>query len=152
MKNYKGLLFLSGALFVASLAQAQTQTPDRVSRTSTTNPTKSMKVENVEEKKTTDKAEKEEKFVWSYSVVEVYGKAGEYTVMFEKPSGEMTPDMKRTLMMTERIQAASNTFKSEMDILQMFTDMEMELITVLVEESPKGPKKVFYTRRKSPVQ
>lgn len=88
---------------------------------------------------------------WQYSIAHVSVEDGEVTVQMERPKAEPKTEqaaraMKMQMKNASAIRAAATDFKTEIDVLNYFSLMGMELVTVLPQGSFDSTKKIYYLK------
>lgn len=137
---FRMCLLLAGSLFFLTNANAQSD------MTSKKKKEKSKKETTVQADE--DQDEEEVEYYWSYTVLEVAGKPGDLTIIFDKnalnSNFKMNPE---EIEIAKKAAAGGLKFNSEMEFLSFMSSDKYELISVVNVINKNVPTTKMYFRK-----
>lgn len=133
--NYlKGILFSLVFAFVIQVAQAQKND----SKTEMIKKSKSLNVRDAEVQENVSK--------WMYSIALVSKADKGFKVRFLEPSNPETVAERENMILRKKFMEIANKITSEVDLINLFSSMGMELIGVVPETDSKEQTVKYYLR------
>lgn len=133
-------ILLIGSIFFMSNANAQSNMSSKKKKEKAKKET-TVKVDE-------DQAQEEIEYYWSYTVMEVVGKSGEFNIILDK--NVFNSDLKmrpEEIEIAKKAAAGGLTFNSEMEFLAFMTNQDYELVSVVNVNNQNIPALKMYFRK-----